>query len=163
MTLKDDLAPFLEGRLAGWHGVPELRLGDVEAAFGPPAERSTVELGYYPAERAVFPLPVPSGGIIVYARAGAVVMIEAIVPPPVTVLATLGEPTAIVPHEILVPGAYAPVYLYGPRGLALTVAIPFGSQAPREIVHCRTVRPFATAQEFGPDYYKPFEDRVHFA
>lgn len=89
-------------------------------------------------------------------------MIEAIVVPPVAILATLGDPTAIVPHEILVPGVYAPEYLYGPHGLARTVAIPFGSQAPTRIVRCRTVRPFATAQEFGPDYYKPFEDRVHF-
>jgi len=95
-------------------------------------------------------------------RAGAAVMIEAIVVPPVAILATLGDPTAIVPHEILVPGVYAPEYLYGPHGLARTVAIPFGSQAPTRIVRCRRVRPFATAQEFGPDYYKPFEDRVHF-
>jgi hypothetical protein len=162
MTLNDDLAPFLEGRLADWHGLPAIPLGDVEAAFGPATERSTVELGYYPADRAVFPLAVPSGGLIVYARAGAVVMLEAIKPPAVAVLATLPAPTGVAAHEILVTGAYAPEYLYGPHGLALTVAIPFGSQAPAQIVRCRTIRRFAAAMEFGPDYYKPFEDRVHF-
>jgi hypothetical protein len=162
MTLKDDLAPFLDGRLADWRGLPDVLLRDVEAAFGAPTDRSTVELGYYPADRAAFPLAVPSGGAIVYARAGAVVMLEAMVPPAIAVLATLPEPTAIVAHEILVPGAYAPEYLYGANGLALTVAIPFGSHAPARIVRCRTIRPFAAAKEFGPDYYKPFEDRVHF-
>jgi hypothetical protein len=163
MTLKHDLAPFLDGRLADWYGLPELRLDEMEAAFGQPAERSTVELGYYPAIQAVFPHPGPSGGIIAYERAGTVVMIQALAPPPVALLAALGEPTTIVPHEILVPDAYAPEYLYGPRGLALTVAIPFDSKDPREIVRCRSVRPFATARDFGPDYYKPFEDRTHYS
>jgi hypothetical protein len=72
----------------------------------------------------------------------------------------LGQPTAILPHEILSPGAYVHEYLYCKRGLVLSIAEPFQKEQPLKIVRARGVRPLDSPGEFGPELYQPFQDQT---
>lgn len=153
------LQPFLEGDLLAWKGLPRLNVETLNAVLGQPAKEEETNLGWYDAMLYTYETASPSGGIAAYVRDGEAVMIEALVPPPLSAIEGLGEPSAIMRHEILVDGAYVHEYLYCERGLVLSIAEPFEKEEPQRLVRCRGVRPMSSPEEFGPELYMAFEDR----
>lgn len=156
------LEPLLALDPVAWRGLPALAVAEADLALGPPAEVEETGLGRYPAQRRSYRLDRPSGGLDCFARDGQVVLVETLVPPPAAVLAALGEPSGVKPHEILVEGAYVPEWVYAERGLVLSVAEPFAAPADRRVVRCRGVRVLASADDFGPEYHVAFEDRTSY-
>ncbi len=75
-------------------------------------------------------------------------------------MAALGSPSAIKPHEILVENTYVHEYLFCERGLVLSVAEPFEEGRPLRIVRCRGIQPIDSPEQFGPEFYQSFEDRI---
>jgi hypothetical protein len=157
-------APLFSGDLAKWQGLPAISASELETSLGKAAEQETVTLGAYPAERLRFSQP---GGhtLLAYVRHGQVVMVEVLPPPDSSVLATLPEPTAILPQEIDVAGAYAHEYLYAEQGLLLTVAQDL-KQATRhrgvgamrhQLVRCRGIRPLSHPRALGAELYRPLD------
>lgn len=128
--------------------------------MGEPERSEEATLGWYPAQCLTSPMDCPSGGLRAYVRDGEVILVEALVPPPVSLLERLSEPDAVLPHEILSPGAYVHEYLYGGRGLILSVAEPFDREQPRRILRCRGIRPVGSPSDLGPELYLPFEDQI---
>jgi hypothetical protein len=163
-ALPEDAAAALEPMLAldlpAWRGLPPLPLAAVDAALGLPQAREETHLGWYPAQRSTYIVDRPSGGLHAYSRDGTVVLVEAISAPSPSALATLGPPPAAKPHEILVDGAYVHEWIYAPQGLVLSVAEPFDAPADKRVVRVRGVRPLASGDDFGPDFYLAFEDRM---
>jgi hypothetical protein len=165
MTLRDALEPMLRADPLRWRGLPRATVADLDALLGAPEESGEAILGFYPAVRRRYGSA--SGaenagrGLVAWARTG--VMVESAAQPPASVLGDLPEPSAVLAQEILVPDAYAYEYLYCATGLVLTVAKPLRGEAPSRIVRCRGLKPLASPAEFGPDYYRPFEDRVRWA
>jgi hypothetical protein len=78
--------------------------------------------------------------------------------PPAAVLETLGTPSAVMAHEIVRPGAYVHEYVYGPRGLVLSVAQPFEAGAEWVVVRTRGIAPMASDQRLGPELHRSVED-----
>jgi hypothetical protein len=154
------LEPMLALDLAAWRGLPDLGVGDVDAALGPPETSEDAHLGWYPARRRTYRLDRPSGGLHCYSRDDRVVLVETLKAPPARVLEQLGPPSAAKPHEILVDGAYVPEWVYAARGLVLSVAEPFDAPAQRRVVRCRGVRPLASADDFGPEFYLAFQNQT---
>jgi hypothetical protein len=148
------LAPLLSGNLAQWQGLPVISAGDLEAALGQAAEHQTANLGAYPAERLRFPQR-GDRTLLAYVRHGEVIMVEVIPPGDASALAALGEPSAILPQEISIDGAYAHEYLYARQGLLLTVAEDLKHTAPDRLVRCRGIRPLSGPQELGAELYWP--------
>lgn len=162
MTVDDvrkALQPFVDHDLLRWRGLPDLTAKMLTEAIGEPARIEDASLGAYAAERRTYPLASASGGLAAYVRRNTVVLIEALNPPPAAVLEELGEPSIILPHEILVSGTYVHEYLYSDRGLLLSVAEPFEKQQPSRIVRCRGIRPLTHANELGPELYVAFENQ----
>jgi hypothetical protein len=158
-TVRRSVQPMLDHDLAAWRGLPAIRVETLIAAFGAAAKHEHAALGWYPADRYILDVESRARGLAVYARAGEVVLIEALAPPPFSAMAGLGEPTKILPHEILSPGVYVHEYLYAPRGLVLGVAQPFQKEQPWSISRARGIKPLAGADEFGPELYQAFEAR----
>lgn len=156
----EDLKPFVEGDLRSWRGLPTASSSDLDHVLGRPEKREVSKLGYHPAERYVYALDVATRGLMAYVRDNRVVLIEAIQPPPISAIEDLPKPCGIKPQEILVPNAYAHEYVYCEIGLILTIARALKGDAPDLLARCRGIRPIAAADEFGPDYYKPFEDQI---
>ena len=151
--------PFLFCELPEWTGLPRLTLDEMARILGAPRSQAVQDLGYYPADRYVFPLATPTGGLIAYLREGHVVMVETVAPPRSSVPVGLPEPCGRLPHEFLVAGAYAHEFVYCEKGLVLTVACALDHSKPEWLIRYRGVRPLAHVREFGPEYYKAFEDR----
>jgi hypothetical protein len=154
------IRPLLSGAPAGWRGLPPVATEAFDAALGPPAAVASEDLGYYPAERRAYCV----GGreVIVWAREGAVVMVEAAAALPGSALDALGAPSAVLPNEILADGGYAHEYLYCARGLVATVVQPYQAGA-HKVVRLRGIAPLDGPDAFGPALYKAFEDRVSWA
>lgn len=167
MTLRDAIEPMLRVDPLRWHGLPRVTVADLDALLGAPEESAEAILGYYPAlrrrYRAASGAASADHGLVAWARTGEIVMVESLVQPAASVLEALPEPSAVLAQEILVPDSYAYEYLYCAKGLVLTVAKPLRGKATSRIVRCRGVKPLASAAEFGPDYYRPFEDQVRWA
>lgn len=161
MTLRAALDPILHADVLHWQGLPTASVAEFDALFGTPAERAEATLGYHPATRHRYPYA-DTPGLVLWSRDGVAVMFEAPVTPPLPVLDALGTPDRVLPHEILVPDAYAHEYLYCARGLVLTVAQALRGGADR-IVRCRGIRPLTGPTEFGPAYYRAFEDQVQWS
>src|SRR5436190_17579445 len=111
-AVKASMQPMLDHNLAAWSGLPKTNVETLVAAFGSPAEHEQAALGWYPADRYAFNVESRGGGLTAYVRNGEVVLIETLVAPPALAMQGLGEPTAILPHEILAPDAYVHEYLY---------------------------------------------------
>ena len=159
-VVKAALQPFLAHQLGSWTGLPKSKLETLKAALGEPVKMEQAALGWKPAERYTFRVESPSGGLLAYTRQGEVVLIEALVPPPLSAMEGLGEPTAILPHEILSPGVYVHEYLYCERGLILGIGEPFRKEEPLNIVRVRGIRPLDSPSEFGPEFYQAFQDQT---
>lgn len=157
---RERLQPFLELDLLSWKGLPPLALEILNAALGDPTQREETELGWYPAERYIYKVDASSGGLAAYVRNNSIILIEALVPPPLSVKDGLGEPSLVKPHEILKPNAYVHEYLYCERGLVLSLAEPFQKGQPFEIVRCRGIQPLESPEQFGPELYRSFEDEI---
>lgn len=167
MRLADALAPMLRLDPAAWAGLPEAAVADFDELFGPPAACEETTLGSYPASRRRYEAGGASDGLILYSRGDRAVMVETPLPPPLSALAALPEPDAVLARELRLPDAYPHEYLYCATGLVLTVAVPLGSiedeedeATPSGILRCRGIRPLARVEEFGPDYYLPLDNRV---
>jgi hypothetical protein len=153
MTTAAFLQPLRGGDLAAWHGLPPLPADAFDATLGAPAIVAEAELGGLPAERRAY------GDVIVWARAGAIVMVEFAGAWRAATLDALESPCAILPNEILVQGGYAHEYLFCVRGLVATVVRPHDGGANR-IVRLRGIAPIAAPDEFARGYYQAFEDRI---
>ena len=160
ITVRATLRPFLEGDLRSWNGLPALSMVALGAALGEPGKGERTNLGWYPADRYTYAVDSPTGGINAYARDRVVILIETIVAPPLSAMNGLGEPSAILPNEILAPDAYVHEYLYCEKGLVLSIAEPFEKQRPKKIVRCRGIKPLNSPDEFGPEFYLAFENRT---
>src|ERR1051325_7683106 len=106
LTLRAVLQPFLDGDLLAWQGLPRFSVATLNAALGEPVGEETVQLGWYPARCNRYVTQDPSGGLLAFVRNRQVVLIEAVNPPPIAVLEVRGEPSAILPHQIVVKDAY---------------------------------------------------------
>ncbi|MEK6677153.1 MAG: hypothetical protein AABZ47_16050 [Planctomycetota bacterium] len=159
MNLQTSLEPILRVEPARWQGLHRATVAEFDALFASPEESIDAVLGYYPATRRRYRTNTGQG-LMLWARAGEAVMVETLVQPAASVLNELPNPCAILAHEILVPDAYAHEYLYCAIGLVLTVAQPLRGDVPFRIIRCRGVKPLASADEFGLDYYCAFEDQV---
>ena len=167
MRLADALAPMLRLDPAAWVGLPEATVADFDELLGPPAAFEETTLGSYPARRRRYEAGGASDGLILYSRGDRAVMVETPRPPPLSALAALPEPDAVLARELRLPDAYPHEYLYCATGLVLTVAVPLGTieddedeATPNGILRCRGIRPLARVEEFGPDYYLPLDRRV---
>ncbi|MEA3012192.1 MAG: hypothetical protein QOD42_737 [Sphingomonadales bacterium] len=154
------IRPLLSGTPAGWHGLPPVATGAFDAALGPPEAVADEDLGHYPAERRTY--RVEGRAVAVWARAGAVVMVEIAAPLPPSVLDGIEPPCAVLPNELLVEGGYAHEYLFCARGLVATF-VESRAAGGDAIIRLRGIAPLATADEFGPALYKPFEDQIGWA
>lgn len=149
------LRALVAGDLAGWTGLTELGTAELDAAYGAPGAVEEVRLGWHPAERR------DHGVLAAYARAGRVVMVEALTePPPLAALDALGEPDAVLPHELREPGAYVHEHLHCGRGLLVSVAEPHAEGEPARIVRVRGIHPLASPRDLGPDLYLSLDDAV---
>jgi hypothetical protein len=156
MTGAVSLQPLLEGAPATWHGLPPLPADAFDPVPGTPAAVDEADLGGLPAERRTY------GNVTVWARDGAVVMVEIPCDLPASTLAGLEAPCAALPNELAIPGGYAREQLYCARGLVATIVKPHDGGEER-IVRLRGIVPIADPQAFGPGLYQPFEDRVRWA
>ncbi|MFT3718296.1 hypothetical protein [Pseudorhodoferax sp.] len=166
------LQPLLDGDLPAWQGLPPAPVAAFDALFGAPSAQGTEPLGARPALRSDY-----AGALTLWSRGGLAVMAAPAKLPPDTVLQALGPPDLVLPHEILLPGHYAHEYLYGRRGLLLTVAEVLQGSArqggarqgdarqggARHVARCRGMAPLAAPQDLGSDLYLAFEDRVAWA
>jgi hypothetical protein len=159
-NLKSIFKPLLEGDLLLWRGLPVISAESVIATFGQPSAMDETDLGWYPATCYTWDFKTPEPNMTVYSRNGELVLIETKVSPPIEILKSLGELSAILPHEFLIPGTYVHEYLYCQRGLVLSVAEPFQKELPLQIVRCRGIKIMSRAAEFGPEYYRSFEDET---
>ena len=158
-AVKAAVQPFLNQDLVSWRGLTKITVETLNAAIGKPIKMEQAALGWYPADRYTFTVESPSGGFVAYVRNGEVVLIEALVPPPLSAMEGLGQPTAILPHEILSPGTYVHEYVYCERGLVLSIGEPFQKEEPLKVVRARGVRPLDRPDEFGPEFYQAFQDQ----
>jgi hypothetical protein len=156
--VRASLDPLLEGRVLDWGGLPVLNEGSLVEVFGPPAESEDVVLGWYPARRLRF----GGGGnpFEAFVRDLVVVLVRPVRLPGPEVLDPLGEPSVVMPHELRRDGAYVHEYVYGPRGLVLSVAQPFDETEPLEVVRCGGIRPLRAGQRLGPELHRSLEDRT---
>ena len=154
------LAPLLAGELAAWRGLPELSRAELVAALGEPERSDEAQVGAYPAERLEYAGDPSAPALAAFVRDDRLIMVEVVPAPEFSVLAELPEPTAILPQEIDVDGAYAHEYLYCERGLLLTVAQTLGRPEPDRLVRCRGVRPLAEPADLGAELYMPLEAQV---
>jgi hypothetical protein len=159
-TVKAAVKPFLDQDLVSWTGLPRITVETLNAAIGKPIGMEQAALGWYPADSYTFRVESPSGGLIAYARNGQVILIEGLIPPPLSAIEGLGDPTTILPHEILLQGTYVHEYIYCEKGLVLSVAEPFQKDQPIKIVRCRGIRPLSSPDEFGPEFYQAFEEKT---
>jgi hypothetical protein len=154
------LDAFLALDLARWPGLPSLSPADVERALGvAPGPWEPVVLGWEPALRAALPAQTPSGGVAAYQRAGTVVMLEALAPPSVETVQALGEPDAVLPHEVRSQRGYVHEQLYAGRGLIVGMLQPFDG-GPHEPVRCRGIVPLLPGSPLDPGLYRSAEDQV---
>lgn len=160
MSLRQVLDPIVRVDPVRWKGLPPVTESGLETLFGEPKERAESVLGYYPATRCLYRLPVSGQGLVAWLRDGEAVLVETLSQPSVTVLERLPAPSAVLAQEILVPDAYAHEYLYCTVGLVLTVCEPLSGEGPDRIVRCRGLRPLADPSDFGPEYYCAFENQV---
>jgi len=158
--IRANLKPFLEGDLLSWHGLPQLSVTSLFAAFGQPQKQETVNMGWYPAQRLTYPMDVPSGGLAAYVRDKRVLLIEALITPSNIILEYLGSPSAIKPHEIIRPGAYVHEYLFCKKGLVLSVAEPFDKNQPLQIIRVRGIQPLERPEQYGPEFHRSVEDET---
>ncbi|MBE9475215.1 MAG: hypothetical protein IMY85_10025 [Chloroflexi bacterium] len=154
------LHPLLELDIPSWNGLAKITVETLYATLGRPKKVEDVELGWYPALQLTYIMDTPSGGLAVYIRNNEVVLIETLIPPPLSAMVGLGPPSAIKPHEILVENAYVHEYLYCERGLVLSIAESFEEGQPHQIVRCRGIRPIDSPEQFGPELYRAFEDKT---
>jgi hypothetical protein len=160
VELRRTLEPLLAGDLVAWHGLPDIGLTDLEAALGEPVESGSVQVGAYRARRLEFSAAPGRPTLAAFVRDERVFMVEVLPPPDISAVIGLPEPTAILPQEIAVDGAYAHEYLYGERGLVVTLAQELDEAEPRRVVRCRGIRPIARTEEFGPEYYTPLDTDI---
>lgn len=160
LDLKGILRPFLEWDLTSWNGLPRVLVKTFSAVLGRPEKVEDARLGWYPAQRFSYPVSMPGGGLDVYVREHEVVLIEMRIPPPLSAMDALGSPSAVKPHEILLEGAYVHEYLFCEKGLVFSVAEPFEEGLPLHIVRCRGIRRIDSPDQFGPEFYQSFEDRI---
>lgn len=153
------LDAFLALELERWPGLPPLSPEELEAALGTHPRWEPVVLGWEPALRAELPSSTPSGGVAAFQRWGAVVMLEALAPPPARLPRGLGEPDAVLPHEVLSPLGYVHEHLYARRGLLLGVLQP-SDGGPHRVVRVRGIEPLSTADGLGTGLYRSVEDQV---
>lgn len=156
MTMASLLQPLRGGDLAAWHGLPQLAAGALDAGLGAPAALDEGELGGLPAERRTY------GEVVVWARDGAIVMVEIACALPLSALAGLEAPCAALPNELAIPGGYAREQLYCARGLVATIVKPHDGGAER-VIRLRGIAPLAGPEGFGPGLYQPFEDRIRWS
>lgn len=160
VALGERLEPFTAGRLTAWQGLPEIRTGDLAALLGEPLERTTVKVGAYPAQRWRFQAGRGRASLVAFTRDDRVFMVEVSPPPDRAALEGLPEPTAVLPQEISVEGAYAHEFLYAERGLVVTLAQQFGESEPRQLLRCRGIRPLEGRKQFGPELYMPLDTDI---
>lgn len=160
MNAADLIRPLLLGRPAEWHGLPPTPVAEIDDALGAPMSAEPAELGYYPAERRSY--RVEGRDVIVWARKGAAVMVEAPGPFPPSSLSKLEPPCAVLANEISLPDGYAHERLFCGRGLVATVVEPFGA-GEEEVLRLRGMAPVAAPAQFGPELYKAFENRIRWA
>jgi hypothetical protein len=158
-AVRSALQPLLAGDLSSWEGLPRLSAGTLRAALGQPEQVEEATLGWYPAQRHTFLVEAPGGGLDAYIRNNDVVLVETLTPPPLSAMSALEEPSAIKPHEILREGSYVHEYLYCEIGLVLSIAEPFDKNQSLRIVRCRGIQPIDDPDQFGPQFYMPFEER----
>ena len=154
------LKPLLDQDLVLWKGLPKTLVETLTAVLGQAIKTEQAALGWYLADRYTFKVEEPARDLVAYARNGEVVLIQPFVPPPLSAMEPLGQPSAILPHEILSPDAYVHEYLYCQRGLVLSIAEPFQKGKPWDIVRVRGIRPLDNPNEFGPEFYRVFEDKM---
>ena len=155
----DVLRPLVTGDLVAWQGLPPLPAEVVEAALGPPSACEEVKLGWYPATRLRYREASLASPVDVYVRHGDVVLVEVEGGPPADTLEALGPPSAVMANEIVRLGAYVHEYVYGRRGLVLSVAQPFQEGRAWEIVRSRGIAPMPPDQPaLGPDLHRSLED-----
>lgn len=154
------LQPLLAGDLAAWRGLPDAGVEDFEAVLGGFAERGSVRVGAYPARRMDFAAPDHGRTLTAFARHHRVFMVQVDPPPDTAAALQLPEPTAVLPQEIGVAGAYAHELLYADRGLLLTMAEDLGQPGSRRLVRCRGIRPLANARELGAELYMPLDAEI---
>lgn len=151
------LEPLLEGDLAAWRGLPEVRVDEVAALLGDPRRSERTKVGAYPAQRLEFGGEQGAAALIAFVRDDRVVMVEVQPPPDRRALEALPEPTAILPQEISAEGAYAHELLYAEHGLLVTLAEPLREPEPRRVLRCRGIRPLAGRAQLGPELYLPLD------
>jgi hypothetical protein len=151
---------FIEGRLSDWRGLPNLTIPALSEIVGAPTARENAPLGSSTALRHAFELRDRNASLFAWERNGHVVLIEISPPPGLEALDSLPEPTALLPQEIRIEGAYAHEYFFADRGLLVTIARPLENGADR-LVRCRGIRPLPpTARAPEPDIYQPLATRI---
>jgi len=135
-------------------------LSDLTNFFGVPTGSDESVLGYYPAIKYSFPIGGRQDRLFVFVREGRIILIETKNLPDLAILRQLPQPGAVLPHEILVEGAYASELIFPEIGLNLTVARHFDKTKADTIVRCRGVKRMVDAAEFDTRYYKSFENSI---
>ena len=160
MNAPEAIQSFIESRLSDWRGLPDLTISALSRIVGAPTVREDGPLGTSTAMRHTFELRHRNASLFAWERNGHVVLIEIWPPPGLEALEGLPEPTAILPQEIRLEGAYAHEYFFADRGLLLTIARSLESGDDR-LVRCRGIRPMPpTARAPEPDIYQPLATRI---
>jgi hypothetical protein len=154
------LDALLSFRLAEWHGLPNSLVVDVEEILSASNTATESRLGAYPALLQIFQAPEKAAlGLQVFSRAGRVVAIETLEPPPLAAVAELGDPEARLSPEVYAEGYSGSEHLYAKRGLAIAIgeALDDNSQPRQKVLRCRGIRILAAAHEYGAQYYRPLK------
>lgn len=161
MDKETKIKSFAAGDIQSWNGIPEnFREDDLIELFGTVVETTNAELGYYPAKRILLADATGLRKLVAFLRDGVVILVESLVMPDAAVLEQLPVPDAVLPPEMLLPGAHPNEYIYCNRGLNLTVAKYADERIPDRIVRCRGVRQLGSSREFDARYYRAFEDQI---
>lgn len=164
MNASEAIQHFIEGRLSEWPGLPRLTIPALSGILGGASGGEIGTLGASPAKRYAFHVSSRNATLFAWERDAHVILVEISPPPGLAALDGLPAPTAILPQEIRIEGAYAHEYFFAERGLLLTIARPLEEGGEDRLARCRGVGPMPpTTRAPGPDLYMPLSARIRWS
>lgn len=161
MNAAEAIRSFIAGRLSEWQGLPQLTIPALSEIVGATTSSEVTPLGASVTTRYTFDLPSRKATLFAWERNAHIVLIEISPPPGLEALEGLPSPSAILPQEIRIEGAYAHEYFFAERGLLLTIARPLEEGGEDRVARCRGIRPMPpTSRAPDPDIYLPLSARI---
>ena len=156
-SLKAQLDSLVRGDIDRWYGLPSVSIDEVKSILGKAEEVQEAAVGAHPAGLYRFSHSPSGSKIDIYERHGMAIMVEVRPVPNVDLLSVLGAPTAVLPQELSIEGAYAHEYLYCDRGLLMTVAQDLSGKIPDKVIRLRGIKKMKGPDELNSELYFPLD------